>query len=185
MNNKEKQEKFLQLLEIINDKLYMYARAFETCREDAEDLVSDTILASYENFDKLRDYSGFQGYVFKTARSKFRQKYRRSWLFGKYDEQKANNMLSNDFKPDLPVEIDILYKALNTLPEKQKEAVVLFEITGFSLEEIKDIQGGTLSAVKSRVKRGREKLTEILVQRDNFHRNEVNNNRIKPIVEVL
>jgi DNA-directed RNA polymerase specialized sigma24 family protein len=40
MNNKEKQEKFLQLLESINDKLYMYARALEKCREDAEDLVN-------------------------------------------------------------------------------------------------------------------------------------------------
>jgi RNA polymerase sigma-70 factor (ECF subfamily) len=173
MNIKEKQDKFLELLESINDQLYLYARALENCREDAEDLVNDTILATYENFENLNDYSGFKGYVFKTARSKFRQKYRRSWLFGKSDELKANNMVSNDFKPDLPIEIDILYKALDKLPDKQKEAVVLFEISGFSLDEIKDNQGGTLSSVKSRVKRGREKLTELLVHRDNFYKNEL------------
>jgi RNA polymerase sigma-70 factor (ECF subfamily) len=175
MNNTEKQSKFLELLESVNDKLYMYARSLENCREDAEDLVSDTILACYENFDNLKDDSGFKGYIFKTARSKFRQKYRRLWIFGKYDEQKADNIISNDFNPDLPAEIDILYKALDKLPDKQKEAVVLFEISGFSLQEIKEIQGGTISAIKSRVKRGREKLTELLVHRDKFYKNDLVN----------
>jgi RNA polymerase sigma-70 factor (ECF subfamily) len=168
----EKQDKFIELLDSINDRLYMYSRSLENCREDAEDLVNDTIMACYENFENLKDYSCFKGYVFKTARSKFRQKHRRSWLFGKNDSLNANNMISNDFKPDLPLEIEILYKTLDKLPDKQKEAVVLFEISGFSLEEIKDIQNSTLSAVKSRVKRGREKLTELLVHRDNFYKNE-------------
>jgi RNA polymerase sigma-70 factor (ECF subfamily) len=160
--NKAKQDIFLELLQSVNDKLFMYARALESSYEDAEDLVNDTILTCYENFDNLKDLSGFKGYIFKTARSKFRQKYRRSWLWGGYSESKAENMVSNDFRPDLPLEIEILYSALEKLPEKQKEAVVLFEISGFSLEEIKEIQGGTLSAVKSRVKRGREMLKDLL-----------------------
>lgn len=172
MSNKEKQEKFIGLLEGVNDSLFMYARALESSVEDTEDLVNDTILACYEKFDTIKDYSGFKGYIFKTARSIFRQKYRRSWLFGKFDEQKAENMTSNDFRPDLPVDIQILYNALDTLPQKQKEAVVLFEISGFSLFEIKELQGGTLSAVKSRVKRGREKLTDILVHQDEFYKSE-------------
>lgn len=44
-----------------------------------------------------------------------------------------------------------------------KETVILFEISGLSLEEIKKIQGGTISGVKSRLKRGRETL-EILMK---------------------
>ncbi len=173
---KDKQDKFLELLNEINDKLYMYARALENNCEDAEDLVNDTILACYERFESLRDYSGFKGYAFKVARSIYRQKYRRSWLWGNYDERKANNIISNDFAPDLPIDIEILYNALNTLPEKQKEALVLFEISGFSIIEIKNIQGGTISAVKSRIKRGREKLKEILVTNDNFIKNSVLDN---------
>ncbi len=182
MSNKEKQEKFLSLLEEFNDSLFMYARALESSVEDAEDLLSDTILAAYEKFDTIIDYTGFKGYIFKTARSIFRQKYHRSWLFGKFDEYKSENMTSNDFKPDLPVDIQILYNALDTLPEKQKEAVVLFEISGFSLIEIKELQGGTLSAVKSRVKRGREKLTEILVHQDKFYQREKMTEIYEPFV---
>jgi DNA-directed RNA polymerase specialized sigma24 family protein len=41
---------------------------------------------------------------------------------------------------------------------------VLFEISGFPLEEIRQLQGGTLSGVKSRLKRGREQLRVWLLE---------------------
>lgn len=169
MNN-DKQRIFLELLENINDQLYMYARALEKNSENAKDLVNDTILSCYENFENIRDYNSFKGYVFKTIRSKFRQKYRRSWLWGTYKEEDIDKLVNEDFKPDLPLEVEYLYKQLEKLPEKQKEAVVLFEISGFSIEEIKEMQGGTLSAVKSRIKRGREKLKEIIINENNYYK---------------
>ena len=44
------------------------------------------------------------------------------------------------------------------LPAVQREAVVLFEIEGFSVEEIAAMQEVTVSAVKSRLARGRDRL---------------------------
>ena len=160
--NKEKQEIFLKLLSEVNDSLFMYARALVKNNKDAEDLVQDSIIATYENFESLRNYSCFKGYIFKVARSKYIQKHRRSWLFGKYEADSANSLISNDFTPDLPLEIETLYNALNKLPENQKESLVLFEISGFSIEEICEIQSSSLPAVKSRLKRAREKLSMIL-----------------------
>ena len=52
---------------------------------------------------------------------------------------------------------------LGKLPPKQKEALVLYEITGLTLKEIREIQGGTLSGVKSRLKRGRNSLSELMI----------------------
>lgn len=141
----------------------MYARALAKNREDAEDLVSDTILACYEKFDYLKDLAGFKGYVFKTIRSLHRQKHRRSWLFGFFDESKSDDIVSLEPAPDMPYDIGILYKALENLSAMQKEAVVLFEISGFSIKEIMKIQGGTESGVKSRIKRGKEKLRSLML----------------------
>jgi RNA polymerase sigma-70 factor (ECF subfamily) len=62
-------------------------------------------------------------------------------------------------------ELNEFYAALSTLPEKQREAVTLFEISGLSLNEIMEIQGGSLSGVKSRVTRGREELARLLEKR--------------------
>ena len=152
----------MELLEPLRDKLFMYALALEKNPYEAEDLSGDTILACYEYFPKFRDYDGFKGYLFKTARNLFRRKKRRAKIFGAYEKTRENNIKSQDISPELPYDIEMLYKALADLPDKQNEAVVLFEISGFSLKEIQKIQGGTLSAVKSRIKRGREKLSEIL-----------------------
>jgi DNA-directed RNA polymerase specialized sigma24 family protein len=58
--------------------------------------------------------------------------------------------------------VTLLYNALNLLPVKQRETVMLFEISELSIEEIRNIQGGSISGVKSRLTRGRERLTELL-----------------------
>ncbi|MCX6139913.1 MAG: RNA polymerase sigma factor [Candidatus Kapabacteria bacterium] len=86
-----------------------------------------------------------------------RHRWRRT-LFGAYDERAALEIPHTDPQPDVQMDIVILREALQLLPEKQREAVVLFDILGLSLEEIKAIQGGTLSGVKSRLKRGRAEL---------------------------
>ncbi len=52
-----------------------------------------------------------------------------------------------------------------SLPEKQREALALFEISGLSIEEVREIQGGSLSAVKMRLVRGREQLALLLRSR--------------------
>ena len=57
---------------------------------------------------------------------------------------------------------------MSLLPEEQKEAVILFEISGFSIKEICEIQQAGESAVKQRLKRGRQKLTEILTFESEF-----------------
>lgn len=183
MNQDLKKVKFLELLEPINDKLYMYAKALEKNTDDAKDLVADTILACWENFDKINDFKLFKSYVFQVARNKFRRKKRRVSIFGFYDEIKAMNIPNNDSSPDLPTDVAILYEALNELPEKQKEALVLFEISGFSIEEIKKIQGGSISGVKSRLTRGRLALKEKLTKEISF--DETKNNRFISINENL
>jgi RNA polymerase sigma-70 factor (ECF subfamily) len=49
-------------------------------------------------------------------------------------------------------------RALAALPAEQREAVVLFELDGMSVEEIADLQQVSPSAVKSRLSRGRARL---------------------------
>jgi RNA polymerase sigma-70 factor (ECF subfamily) len=63
----------------------------------------------------------------------------------------------------------VLDRALARLPEKQREAVILFEISGFSLAEIREIQGGSLSGVKSRIVRGRDNLANLLRDRESAY----------------
>jgi RNA polymerase sigma-70 factor (ECF subfamily) len=162
MNRDSKQIEFLELLKPIHDDLAKFARALTRNRDDAKDLVNDTLLKAYESFEKIKQKDSFKAYLFSIASRIHKRKIWRAKLFGSYDETNTNNLISDNTSADTKIDIQILYKALDKLPTAQKEAIILFEISGFSLEEIRNIQGGTLSGVKSRLKRGREKLSEIL-----------------------
>lgn len=64
--------------------------------------------------------------------------------------------------PDVDSDVQELYDALSQLPLKSKEAIILCEINGLSHKEIQEIQGGSLSGVKSRIARGKKQLLQIL-----------------------
>jgi RNA polymerase sigma factor (sigma-70 family) len=64
-----------------------------------------------------------------------------------------------------------LHLALSQLPVAQKECVILFEISGFKIKEIAEIQSVSEDAVKQRLKRGRERLQEILTYVAKPHNN--------------
>ena len=159
----EEQRRFLELLEPIRPGLARYCRANCRDRETARDLASETILIAYEHFASIKgDEKSFASYLFTTA-TRLNKRWR--WR-GKrkvaYDEVQALEIHDPNPAPDSGADIELLYATLRRLPQAQREAVVMFEITGLSLEEIRQIQGGSLSGVKSRIARGREKLAKML-----------------------
>ena len=94
--------------------------------------------------------------------AQFPEQRKRESFYGEYDETAARHIADTGIAPDDAMDIQLLYDALARLPQNQRESVILFEISGLSLEEIKKIQGGSLSGVKSRIARGRRKLATLL-----------------------
>lgn len=162
MSETQKQNLFLALLEPVHQSLSDYCRAMQHNQHDAEDLLSDTLLVAFENLDKLRDRSAFRSYLFGIACRLSKKRFRNEKKKGVWNEEQMQNNASNLPSPDSLPDVKVLYSALNELPEKQKEALVLFEISGFSIREIAAIQNSSESAIKQRLKRGREKLAKQL-----------------------
>ncbi|TAL69492.1 MAG: RNA polymerase sigma factor [Bacteroidetes bacterium] len=162
MTDREKKEEFLKLLEPVLGQLSGYAMALTRNREDSRDLVSDTILAAFENFSRVKKKESFKSFVFTIASRHFKRGKWRRKLFKEFDNEKAEKLpFSSDYVEN-NVDVKVLYNALNKLKEKYREAIILFEISGFTLDEIREVQGGTLSGVKSRLKRGRDMLEKIM-----------------------
>ena len=130
--------------------------------EAGRDLMSDVVLAAWERFDSLREEEAFLSFLFTIARRTFHRRRRRAQLFGEYDEATARTLAGNDGTVWIGADVRTLYDALARLPEAQREAVILFEITGLSLKEIAVVQNASLSAVKSRIARGRTRLAHLL-----------------------
>jgi len=150
-------EAFWQLVEAHREKLWRFALGLTRDRDEASDLVSDVVLAAHSNFSQLRDREAFRKSIFTIAiRIHKRKKWRRR-IFGPVNEDIAIED-THESEHDLQLLIDALAK----LPVRQREALLLFEISGFSIEEIRDVQGGSSSGVKSRLARGRAQLTLLL-----------------------
>ena len=158
----ERKRLFLELLDPVHDSLARFARAMTHDRDEARDLVGETILIALEQFDSLKDHRAFLGFLFTIAHRTCHRRTRRRRFFGAYDERDAARLHSTTTAPDIAPDIAALHAALEKLPAEQREAVALFELSGLSLEEIREIQGGTLSGVKARVARGRRKLAKLL-----------------------
>jgi len=162
---KEREKEFLELYSELEKRLSAFALALSRNREDAKDLVAETVLKAYETFDNLKSPQAFASYLFSIASRIHKRKIWRRRLFGGWNESFSDTLPAQDFDPDILFDVEELYKALAKLPNKMREALVLFEISGFSIKEIEEIQSSSNSAVKVRLKRGREKLAEIM--RDN------------------
>ena len=153
-----KQERFLALLDSAHTDLVKYIRVMTRDRDEMLDVLGETLLIAYERFDTLMKPPSFHFYLITIARRVFsRMKWRRR-LFRRLTSEELELCWDNAPPPDAGVDADMLYGLIQKLPERQREAFMLFEISGFSLEEIRRIQGGTLSGVKSRLARARHKL---------------------------
>lgn len=162
MKRNQRQEKFLALLEPRLEDLSRFCLAMTHDSEAGRDLMGDVILAAWERFDSLREEQAFLSFLFTIARRTYHRRRRRERFFGDYDEQAARNIAASSSPVWIGADVRALYKALAELPEAQREAVVLFEITGLSLKEVAEVQKASLSAVKSRIARGRQRLAELL-----------------------
>jgi len=59
---------------------------------------------------------------------------------------------------------------LAILDKREREAIILFEVSGFSIEEIRRIQGDrSISAVKSRLSRARSRLKDQTAPQRGIH----------------
>lgn len=158
----DRSERFLRLYEPHRDSLWRFVRSMVRTPHEAEDVVSETVLQALEGLHRLRDDQAFVSYLFTiSSRIVKRTRWRRR-LFGDYDDEAIAERHHSDPLPDTQADVEILRQALQQLPAKTREALIMFEINGFSLEEIREVQGGSLSGVKSRLARGRKTLARLL-----------------------
>jgi RNA polymerase sigma-70 factor (ECF subfamily) len=155
-------EEFIALLQPHYNSAAQYCRALFQGTGDAEDVLQDAIIAAMENIGALKEEEKFRSWFFTIITRTFyaarNRQTKKGKLFAVLKENDSNfpAVFHDDVLSDRET---ILQEALHSLTEKERAAVLLFELGGFSLTEIQHIQGEkSLSAIKSRLSRTREKL---------------------------
>lgn len=160
-------DRLLALVAPVHDRAAMTARRLTGSRHDGDDLLQEAILRAHAALPTLRDESRFGAWFYTILLSVHRNRSRRSF-WKRFLPSDAG--LEAGIEPagedgnrweDERHEAARVSRALAALPAEQREAVVLFELDGMSVEEVAALQGASVSAVKSRLSRGRARLRRI------------------------
>lgn len=169
------------------DALYRAAMRMTKNDSDAQDLVQETFLRAYKNFDRFEEGTNCRAWLFKIMTNTFinayrsKQKEAASVPFDDVDDNYLYNQLAESGDSGNPekdlfakmVDQDVV-EAIEQLPAEFRMVVVLAFYEGFAYQEIADILGIQVGTVKSRLHRGRKMLQKLLWQ---YARNRTSVNR--------
>lgn len=165
-------ERFRKLLAPIHDRVIAFARGLCRSAADGDDLFQEAALRAYRKLDALREDGAFRTWLFRIVITLHRKRVRRAF-WARFlplaadgeatDEVSPAASGAHDYRvsawaPDAGDATARARAALATLPADQREAIVLFEMEGWQVDEIAALQSVTASAVKSRLARGRDRL---------------------------
>jgi RNA polymerase sigma-70 factor, ECF subfamily len=123
-------------------------------RHEAEEIAQDAFLRVWERWDRVAQMDDPEGYLYRTAMNVFRSRFRRTAL--------ALKRLGRGSPPDDGIEAverrEVLVQALSSLTPRERAAVVLTDVLGFTSEEASKALGIKPVTVRVLASRGRGRL---------------------------
>ena len=153
---------FLEKYKEIHEPFVRYCRSKAFGILETEDLVQEAILATLKSFDNIRDKNRLLSYLIGIVNNLVRNKKRQAKHQGTWNDYLLEQLESKAPSPEIALDIHYLLQAIEKLPSKQQEALLLFEVSGFSIREIGELQESSESATKTRISRARQILRKQL-----------------------
>jgi len=164
---KGKETEFEQLVN--SNKLVVYSTVLANLKYAAEvdDIVQETFIHAYYNFETLRDKEKAKSWLCGIARNKSMNfnRSRKNTVVTDF-EGTPPKLLETDSAEDTYIEQydrEYLIKSINTLSPKLRETVIMFYIAGNSVREISNILAIPEGTVKFRLSDARKKLKKELM----------------------
>jgi RNA polymerase sigma-70 factor (ECF subfamily) len=173
-----RKREFERLLDPLLDGLYGAALRMTRNREDAEDLLQDTVLRAYRFFDRFERGTNFKAWTLRMMTNLYINQYHKAAREGERVELEDVEEFSiyaelyyqaGCSHPADPCE-QVLAKlgeetiraAIDALPPDFRIVVNLADVEGLSYEEIAAAVGIPVGTVKSRLYRGRHQVQKLL-----------------------
>jgi RNA polymerase sigma-70 factor (ECF subfamily) len=168
---------FRELVDQYQELVINVSNKFIHNKEDALDIAQEVFIKVYNSIDSFREDSKISTWLYRIAVNKslnFIRDKKRKNIFSSLDllfENSKNDPLENmkdiqdnsEDKIESEEEKDMLYKAIETLPEKQRVALTLNKLEGLSYKEISNIMNISLSETGVLINRAKNKLQKKLI----------------------
>jgi RNA polymerase sigma-70 factor (ECF subfamily) len=141
-----------QLLNFINKRV--------KDRDESEDILQDVFVKILLKIDTLKDSSKLQAWIYQMTRNAIADYFRK--------KNNPDEIISQEEKSDEEVQ-NAMQEAtgwigyyVDALPEIYRDAVVMYEMQGYSQKEIAEKLGISYVNARSRIQRGRQQLKKNL-----------------------
>jgi RNA polymerase sigma-70 factor, ECF subfamily len=161
------QAAFLELYERYRDPIFRFAYRLLGSVEIAEDVTHDCFLSLIRKPENFRpERASLKTYLFAAVRNlalKHFRDYGRETGLDDVNEEPIDPPRRGPLRKVLEDELATqVREAVLSLPPLQREALILFEYEGLSLNEVAEVAGTDAGAIKARLYRAREGLRRML-----------------------
>lgn len=147
---------FVELIEQHKQGLYKVARSYLCCESDIADVMSETVLSAYEHIGELRTAAYFKTWITRILINHCKDLLKNQQRFIAVEEVPETGEAAEMDRNREFMEL------LRELPEDHRMIFLLYYGEGFKIREIAQILDMSENTVKSRLKRGRVKLEQVL-----------------------
>lgn len=149
----------------LRQKLYSYALKMIGDEEEAEDIVQETFLKLWNNRNQLEGMKNPEGFAMQVCKNacidKLRQQKNRA-------DCNEGNLNAEHYTPYIYSEqknaADLIRRIIEDLPGLQRDIIRMRDIDGYELEEIAEITGTLVTAVRANLSRARKKVRDEFVR---------------------
>lgn len=150
-------EKFKNEVVPLREKLMQYAKKTLTDEVDAEDAVQETYLRLWSVRHQLNSHPNMGGFAMQTLKNICIDKLRVERYNVSFDNVSiAENSVTPYAYTEQHDNITVIRKIIDSLPETQKQIMLMRDIEGYELQEIADIIGAEQTAVRVNLSRARK-----------------------------
>ena len=154
-------ENAARLLDVHGDSVLRMAYSYMHNMQDAEDILQETLIRYMQAAPEFENETHARAWLLRVAANLSKNRI-------EYNRYRMADELNEELVAEEREDLSFVWEAVKSLPVTYRETIHLFYREGFKTAQIAEILGEKESTVRSHLKRGREKLREILKEAYDF-----------------
>ena len=144
-----------EILDTHGNAILRYAYSYLHNMEDAEEVLQDTLVQFLKTAPAFESEAHEKAWLLRVAGNLSKNRL-------SYNAVRAADELNDELVAENRDDLSFVWQAVRDLPEKYRAPVHLFYHEGYQTAQIAKVLGRNESTVRSDLRRGREKLKEVL-----------------------
>jgi RNA polymerase sigma-70 factor (ECF subfamily) len=154
----EARQAFDQQCTRLRPDLHRFCARMTGSLSDGEDMVQEVLVHAFYRLPELRDGASLRAWLFRMAHNRCVDLLRSRRATLPLDEEALPTEVEGASLENQELAQSVLVTIFTQLPPRERAAVVLKDVLGYSLEEAAEITSSSVGAIKAAVHRARQKL---------------------------